>query len=242
MFKQFRPLEIGEFIIAGGDCSQGGDDFNVTQFFSKDKLDVPLIYRAKSVANSMTTAIQPVLENIATFTGIKPMVALERNMGGASEMERLSILNRDNYYELFLMPQLGTEDKINVETKKLGFNTNTLSRPILVGSLKEIIDIHGIGIYDEDTINELATFINNNQGKPEASKGAHDDCVIALAISWFVSNRSVKRSLSQPITNYNNKKWRLQSALSVAGSLIIMVHVDQSLLFVLIVDLVIYQY
>ena len=32
---------------------------------------------------------------------------------------------------------------------------------------------------------ELLTFVRNQRGRPEAQQGAHDDCVIALAIAYY---------------------------------------------------------
>jgi hypothetical protein len=185
MFRQYRKIERGEFFLIGGDCSQGGEDSNVSQFLSKTKLDIPLVYDAQGVAASMTPQIHRVAEKLYDITGIPPVIGFERNMGGSSEMERLRVLNTKNKYSLFVMPVFGdTEDK---DTNKLGWDTNTLTRPILVGDEKNIIDVHGIGIYDKVTIQQLFWFIISRQGKPEAMKGKHDDHVISLGVAWQMS-------------------------------------------------------
>lgn len=182
MFKQFRSIEKDEFFLIGGDCSQGGEDANVAQFLSKTKLDVPLVYHAQGVAAQMTPEIYRVAEILYDITGIPPYIGFERNNGGGSEMERLRVLNTKNKYRLFIMPDFGkTEDK---DTNKLGWDTTISTRPILIGDEKNIIDVHGIGIYDEETIQELFWFIVNRQGKPEAMRGKHDDRVIALGVAW----------------------------------------------------------
>lgn len=181
MFRQYRKIERGEFILAGGDCSQGGDDSNCTQFLSKTKQDVPLVYHKQGVAATQTAEIFPILEKIHDVTGVNPVIGLERNNGGASEMERLRVLNRFQKFDLFVMPDIGkTEEQ---DTKLLGWNTSSLTRPILVGDTKNIIDVNGIAVYDKETIQQLFWFIINRQGKPEAMKGKHDDCVIALGVA-----------------------------------------------------------
>lgn len=38
-------------------------------------------------------------------------------------------------------------------------------------------------INDEDTLEEMLTFVRNEEYRPEAEEGAHDDCVMALAIA-----------------------------------------------------------
>lgn len=199
MFRLYRELERGEFIVVGGDCSQGGDDFNVCSFFSVNKLDFPLLYRANGVAANMTEDVFPILEWIYDQTGIRPEVAFERQMGGASEMERLKKLNKSNKYNIFIMPKIGTTDASDSkDTTKYGWDTNTATRPILIGDWKDTIDNKMITMPDEDFISEHKTFIVNKQGKPEASGSNHDDCVISPAICWQLYQRVPLRKPEQP--------------------------------------------
>lgn len=182
MFRQFRPIEKGEFLLVAGDCSQGGKDYNACQFLSKTRLDVPLIYHAQGVAAQMTREIFPILEKIFDLTGVKPTVGFETANGGASEMDTLNVLNRLGKYELFKMPSIGRSE--SPESKILGYVTSGGTRPILVSDLKDAIKGRTITIYDKPTIKELLSFIINKQGKPEAEAGAHDDLVMSLAIAW----------------------------------------------------------
>jgi len=199
MFKQFREIQRGEFFLIAGDCSQGGKDANAAQFFSHTKVDVPLIYHAQGVAAQMTPEIHRVATKISDVTGVPPVVCLERNNGGASEMERLRVLNRDGKYTLFVMPTIGlTKQK---DTTKLGWDTTSVSRPIALGELKNAIDSETIGLYDMDTIRELFWFIINEQGKPEAMKTKHDDRVMSLAIAW-----QMYKFCGIPQTDYNPRK------------------------------------
>ena len=89
MFRQFRPITEGEFFVIAADTSTGMSDYCAAQFISKTKIDVPLVYHAKVLANDMTNAIFPVLEKIFDITKIKPVIAYERNSGGIFEFERL---------------------------------------------------------------------------------------------------------------------------------------------------------
>jgi hypothetical protein len=183
MIRQYRPIKKGEFFVIGGDCSQGGIDSNWVQFLSKDKIDVPLVLEQRGVASDMTPVLHHTLEWLFDKTGVQPIVALERNMGGASEMERLRKLNRLNKYRLYLFRRVGTS-KGEKLSDTLGYITDAISRPTLVGDLKVAVDNIGLKIYDEETINQLSTFIVNKSGKPEAAPNTHDDAVMSLAIAW----------------------------------------------------------
>lgn len=185
MFFKYRELQRGEFVVVGGDCSMGSGDYSVCQFISKNNLDVPLVYSSRGSATEMTNKVYPALERIHDKTGIKPMIGYERNNGGSFEMERLASLNRLGKYDIFKMPGIGNVD--NGEPVRLGWDTNTATRPAMLSALKEIIDSKTLRIYDKRTVEELFSFINvqtSTAWKAQAEKNAHDDHVMALAIAW----------------------------------------------------------
>lgn len=182
MFRLYRPITKGEFFVVFGDTAQGGIDSNFTQFLSKTRIDVPLVMQKSGVAAAATPYIHQALEWIYAQTGVEPVVALERNNGGSSEMERLRVLNRDNHYRLYQMVDINKpgERKPNI----LGWETNAATRPRLTGNLKVAIDSKLITVYDEETAKQLSKFINDKTGKPVAAANAHDDAVISLGGAW----------------------------------------------------------
>ena len=179
MFRRYRTPEKGEFFVVFADTAVGGGDYCAVQFLSKDKLDVPIIYHSKISAVMMTPLLHQELEKIYDLTNVQPIVAYERNNGGWSELERLSVLNKNQKYIVY--EQTGTNGR---KTGKLGWDTNTATRPKMLQDLQECINSKLITIYDRPTINELFSFITNKNGKPEAEKNAHDDLVMALAGVW----------------------------------------------------------
>ena len=50
---------------------------------------------------------------------------------------------------------------------------------------------------DEETLNEMLTFARNSKGRPEAIEGAHDDCVMALAIAYYIRDQQ-KTTVEKP--------------------------------------------
>ena len=184
-WRQYRNIERGEFIIVGVDTSAGGGDYTAAQFLSKTKVDVPLVYHSKQTTTSFTNELVLVLEKINDTTGKKPLVAYERNNGGVFELDRLAALNRLNKYEIFKMPNVGRVDP--PEAVKLGWSTNTATRPTMLQDLKNAIDNKVLTIYDKPTVTELYSFVvvqTTSSWKAQAEKGAHDDLVMSLAISW----------------------------------------------------------
>lgn len=185
-WRQYRNFTEGEHILVFGDTSAGAKDYSAVQFISRQRLDVPLVYHSKKMATEMTNELMPVLEKIYDITGVKPLVAFERNNGGVFEMERLASLNRRGKYDIFMMPTYG-KWLDNDDAKKLGWDTNTATRPKMLSDLKDAVDKQVLTIYDRATIEELFSFViakTSSSWKAQAEKGAHDDLVMSLAGAW----------------------------------------------------------
>lgn len=201
MLKQYRKYQHGEFIVVGVDPSAGGDDYTAVQFLSKTNLDVPSVIHTKQTITSVTPIIHTELERIYDQTSLKPEVAYERQNGGVFEMERLGRLNRNGKYTLFKMIGYGKQN--NDDTEKIGWDTNSATRPKMLQDLKNSIDGQLIKLYDPITVKELFTFIIAENGKPQAEKNTHDDLVMSLSISWqlyqLVPMRYLQREEELPI-------------------------------------------
>jgi len=217
MYRQYRPIEPQEFFVIFADTSYGAGDWCAVQFLSKTKLDVPLVYHSKTIATTMTNEIFPVIERIHDITGIKPMVAYERQNGGAFEMERLAGLNRHNKFDVFKMPNLGKIN--NPSPTRLGWDTTSATRPTMLQELKDAIDHMSLQIYDKPTINELYAFVlvQTSSGiKAQAERGAHDDLVMSLAGAWQLyqmceAPTSFISSLETKVKNTKSmEKWQLR--------------------------------
>lgn len=187
MFRRYRQYKQGEFYVVGVDTAWGGTDYCVAQFLCKTSLDIPVVYHSKVLATEMTPLIHAELERIHTETGVKPVVAFERNNGGVAELERLATLNRNGKYSIYIeKSNVGSTESVE-NSVRLGWTTSSASRPTMLSMLKEAIDNKLIRIYDKPTINEMFAFIvsqTSSSWKAQAENGAHDDLIMSLAIAW----------------------------------------------------------
>jgi hypothetical protein len=187
MFRRYRTYQKGEFYVVAADTSWGGTDYCAAQFLSKTHLDVPVVYHSKVLATEMTPLIHNELERIFDATGVKPVIAFERNNGGVAEIERLATLNRKGKYRIYTeKSNVGTTD-LTESSVKLGWTTSSASRPTMLQMLKEAIDAKLITIYDKPTVTEMFSFIvsqTSSSWKAQAEQGAHDDLIMSLAIAW----------------------------------------------------------
>ena len=67
-----------------------------------------------------------------------------------------------------------------------GFKTTSVTRPLIISELIKIMREHISYISDEDTLMEMLTFVRNEKQRAEAEQGAHDDCIMALAIAYYI--------------------------------------------------------
>lgn len=184
-WKQYRKIESGEFLLVAVDTSSGGKDYGVAQVLSKTKIDVPLVWRSNTTTTAFIPELVRVLNKLYDITGVKPVVAIERNNGGAFLADRLAGLNLMGKFTMFLMPNYGIEEAAT--SVRYGWDTNTATRPKMLQDLKEAIDRRLITIYDRATIGECLSFVvmkTSSTWKATAEHGAHDDLVMALAIAW----------------------------------------------------------
>ena len=83
-------------------------------------------------------------------------------------------------------------NKINRAEKQVipGFTLTQKTRPLVIAKLEEFIRNKIIKIYSPRLLNELKTFVWNNN-KPEAMRGYNDDLVMALAIACWVRDTAL---------------------------------------------------
>jgi len=67
--------------------------------------------------------------------------------------------------------------------KKYGFHTTKLTRPVIISNGVEIVREATHILNDIKTLEEMLTFVRNEQGRAEAQEGSHDD----LIMSWLIA-------------------------------------------------------
>lgn len=207
MFKLFRLPEEGEFFVCGADPADGGDYCSAT-WKSKKHADTVLSYHAKIESTQFAYEIEKGCMYLYKKTGLWPCVGVERNTGMATISKLLDL----NYPNLFKMKSF---DRVTQkEEEKIGWHTNTASRP-------KLLDDHALSIrqgvnkfFDKTTIKEHMTFIRNPKtGKPEAEQGMNDDTVISEGIAWQlyqIVSSPAPIKYTAPKSAIENRNWSLE--------------------------------
>jgi hypothetical protein len=96
-------------------------------------------------------------------------------------------LRDQNYPNIYLDVSEGTIEP-DKETLNLGVFTSEKTKPLMIDKLRAFDRNREIEINDKQTLEEMLTFVVTESGRMEAEGGAHDDCVIALALAAYASD------------------------------------------------------
>jgi phage terminase large subunit len=112
-----------------------------------------------------------------------------------------------------------TQDTYTGKTeKRFGFKTTSITRPLIISRLIEIVREHCETINDKETLEELLTIIRNEKGRIEAPEGGHDDDMMGLAIAHHIREQVVfndETIYANPQYNFNVE--RMQQAYNEVG-------------------------
>lgn len=121
------------------------------------------------------------------------LIGVEVNFSTYPEKE----LERLEYPRLYHRQQ---EDSITHKYQlKKGFKTTSVTRPIIIAGLVEIIRDDTDTLNSEELLRECLSFIKNEQGRAEAEQGKHDDRVMAMAIAHYIRTQQDVREAQQEI-------------------------------------------
>ncbi|MBR6114663.1 MAG: hypothetical protein IKQ10_05695 [Oscillospiraceae bacterium] len=82
--------------------------------------------------------------------------------------------------------------------KSYGFRTDRNSRPRAIAGLVEIFSAHPQWFRDRELLGEMLSFVYNEDHRPEALAGKHDDLVMAAAICYAVRHQQRTSVIERP--------------------------------------------
>lgn len=106
-------------------------------------------------------------------------------------------------------PRLYVRQRLDNFTGKLvdayGFETTSKSRPVIIDGLKDAAKRALETIHDFETLGEMLTFVYNENWRPEAEAGEHDDLVMSLAIAIYI--RSQQATAKEAEEDAGESRW-----------------------------------
>lgn len=165
-----EPTNLGYCI--GGDTAGEGSDFFVGQVLS-DKGKQVAVLRHQMDSDLYTKQMYCLGKYYQDA-----LISIEVNFDSfpVRELERLG------YENMYIRE---AEDTFTGAIKKAhGFRTDKFTRPRIISQLVEIVRESTFLFNDKETLQEMLTFVRNDKGRAEAQQGAHDDCIMSIAIAF----------------------------------------------------------
>jgi phage terminase large subunit len=88
-----------------------------------------------------------------------------------------------------------------------GWVTDLKTRPLSIAYLVETFRDDVSMLHDKTTLEEMQTFVRNAKFRPEAEAGAHDDCVMALAIAYAARSQAPVPQIILPVSAMARRAW-----------------------------------
>ena len=189
----YKPPERGVPYVIGADTAGEGSDSFVAQVLDNRT--------GEQVAMLRQTYDEDLFAKQLFCLGMHyntALIGIETNYSTFPVME----LERLRYPRQYVRESI--DDYTHRVKKSYGFQTNTKTRPVIIAGLVEVVRESAELICDQTTLEEMLTFVRNEDGRAEAEAGAHDDCVMALAIAHYI--RPQQRYLSE-VPGEEKRKW-----------------------------------
>ena len=173
-----EPAPGGAYVI-GADTAGEGSDFNVGQVIDHVTGQQVCTIRGQMDEDLFAKQLYCLGKHYHTA-----LLSVEANFSSypIRELERL------RYPRQYVRQ---AEDSFTHRIRQsYGFKTSSVTRPLVIAGLVEVVREHPEWLNDRDTLNEMLTFVRNENGRPEAQEGAHDDCVMSLGIAYYTRGRS----------------------------------------------------
>lgn len=179
--KIFKDVENGIPYVLGCDTAGDGSDYFAGHVIDNITGNQVAVYHRQKVDEDLFADQMYCLGKYYN----EALIGIEANFSTVSIRKLVSL----NYPTLYARETVDT--MTNQIQKKYGFITTSKTRPVIIGGLVEVAREDIKKINDIDTLREMLDFIYNENNRAEAEVGKHDDLVMSLAITHYISSQQV---------------------------------------------------
>lgn len=190
--KFFREPEEGRPYVIGADTAGEGSDYFVAQVLCNITGEQVCTLRQRCDEDEFARQLYCLGQ-----TYNDALIAVESNFS-SYPAKLLELMGYRNQYVREV------EDEFDGRIRHaFGFQTNKQTRPVIISELIRVTRERMSLVNDVDTLGEMLTFVRNpdNPAKAEAEPGAHDDCVMSLAIAHYIrpqQSMTVRKEAGEP--------------------------------------------
>lgn len=194
----YAPARPRRHYVIGGDTAGDGSDYNIGQVLDNNTGEQACVLRKQYDEDLYAKQMYclGVYYNNA-------LIGIETNYSTYPTME----LERLGYDNLYVRESF--DNYTHKVKQSYGFVTTEKTRPVIISNLIKWVREDTQCLNDPTTLEEMLTFVRNEHFRPEAENGAHDDCVMALAIALFIREQQEFEDELAPedLTRWTEDMW-----------------------------------
>lgn len=197
IFNAPNTPEITKYCIGGDTAGEGSD------YFIGHVLDAKTGKQVARLRHQLDADLYSKQIYCLGMYYNEALIGIEANFDSYPIME----LQRLGYKNQYVREHMDTYTHKIV--KSFGFKTTSITRPVILSGLKEIVRENIDLIQDRLTLEELRTIVKNERGRIEAPEGGHDDLMMALAIAYYIKDKVIfdKKTIITPSAyNFEGEK------------------------------------
>lgn len=189
--RLYKTVDKNKTYVCGADTAEGvNGDYSVGVMIEVQSRQVVGVCRSnKWKPSEFADRLVELCYAFRAPTKGVPLLTVERNNHGHAVLLKLE-------------ETIGYENLYRHTDEKLGWRTDSISRPIMMNAVVDAIENDFLQVKDRAILNECLTLVNTT-GKIEAADKKHDDCIVATAIALQMvlgaSNLSVYENIENRI-------------------------------------------
>ena len=180
------PAERVPYVIGGDTAGEGSDKF--TAFVIDNRTGMQAAELRHTFSERLYARQMYCLGQYYNHA----MLAVETNFSTYPQL----MLEEWQYPNLYQRQRYDTQKKRYVNA--YGFRTDRITRPLILAGLRTVMDETPETVRSFETLGEMLTFVYNDDYRPEASPGEHDDLVMAAAICHFARGQQSHIQAAEP--------------------------------------------
>lgn len=204
-----KPLKNCEYVI-GADVSEGGkSDYSCAIVLKRDPIELVAKIFGNFDPDHFADYIIELskLYNMA-FTGVE--------INGPGLVTCMRLERSDTIIPLYKCRTYDTlQDKY---TEKIGWRTTAQTKPLIIEGFVAAIRDDMVKIKDEALVSEMFTYERDARGRTNATKGCHDDHVMACAIALEMHHESPPVVSAEQKEQYDIEKYTADKVRLMIGA------------------------
>ena len=207
--RVFAPPEPGAPYVIGGDTAgEGSDKFTAWVVDNRTGTQVAeLEFTFSELLYARQIYCLGMWYNAA-------LIAVETNFSTYPERK----LEEWNYPNLYVRERFDTYTRKSV--KAFGFQTTPQTRPVILAGLHAVMEETAELVVSRNTLRQMLRFVYNEDRRPEAEEGEHDDLVMAAAICHFARTQqrvTIEHQDAGDTSHWTEDMWEDYRAADEAG-------------------------